>query len=489
MVFLGCHEIGEVAEPAGDVSRTYCPDPRQRGKWRVITRTQGAAGEVTFDVAFPLGKTADWLERVARRRWPIPFYVMYFESGERNNENEYDRGFVMHWAQVTAKPRSGVSFRGADGSAPTEVTRTFSFSALKLEDYFSLVRTRRTTAAVRNILDIVMDKTLQAPGSGGPARDIGEIGFKVDASAVAAASTIYRTVDGGVTWTATAASPFAVAEDISSIVRFAMTSQIYRLVVVRGTTDAGNPAEIAYSDDNGTTWTLVNVGATNDEFAPWNGGLFAIDRRNLFLVTDTGAGAAGNIYKSTDGGVTWAAVYTGATDALNCIRFANEDIGLAVGDTNEILYTEDGGIHWDIITGPAAQAAVDVLSCVVLDSKRWILSYEDGEMWYTLDGGDNWLQRAIPLPVGATAITNIRDLSVVDEHCIWACGTATVGGNPFGMVLRTIDGGENWQSWLAPATGAVYGLGALDAISYNAAMAVGSVSAATGLVLEVAEVE
>src|SRR5690606_36431684 len=116
-----------------------------------------------------------------------------------------------------------------------------------------------------------------------------------------------------------------------------------RVVVARGTTDAGNPAEIAYSDDFGATWTAVNVGSTNAQFAQGPHSLFAYDPYNMWLVA-----GSGYIYYSDDGGLTWDTQDAGVatSNALHAIHFATDRIGYAVGASDTVLKTEDGGLSW-----------------------------------------------------------------------------------------------------------------------------------------------
>jgi hypothetical protein len=54
-------------------------------------------------------------------------------------------------------------------------------------------------------------------------------------------------------------------------------------------------------------------------------------------------GTNGMIYKSTDGGDTWADQTTQTTRNLNAISFCDEKHGFAVGDSGLILHTSTGG--------------------------------------------------------------------------------------------------------------------------------------------------
>ena len=74
-------------------------------------------------------------------------------------------------------------------------------------------------------------------------------------------------------------------------------------------------------------------------------------------------------------------------------------------------------------------------------------------------------------------------MDAIDDYVFSVVGTATVGGNPFGAIWRTWDGGMNWTSVLTPATVA-QGLVAVDMVSVNNVFAGGGVTATTSTILQ-----
>ena len=481
--WLGCHDVGDITKPLGDESLTFCPDRSGRNRARLAMRAQGQGGLGSFDITFPLSKTADWLEIIERKRCLVPFYIQMGECAERDVFLGFDRGRVIQDCKLTSNTDSNWSMRNSGGEAPVEATRSFTLSFFTREDYFTCVATRWAHASATALLGITEAGRDNCLGACGAPQDPCEILYTTNTSTGAAKTIVQRSADFGHTWAAVTALNFLVAEDAGPIVSFAMSATVTRVLAACSVTVAGQPAKVCYSDDLGVTWTdVLTVGSTNTE---WINDMFAWSNEAIWVCTDTGAGAAGNVYFSADGGLTWTIVLTGATDSLNAITFASRYQGLTVGDTNEIQWTEDGGAHWTAITGPAAQAAVNCTCCGVLDAYRWFVGYDDGEVWFTQDGGTAWTQRVLPNPTGATAIPSVLSMKVVDDYCIWLGITATVGGNPFAAMMRTVNGGTHWESWLAPATGT--GIVDLVACSYNQAFGVGGLVAATGLVLEVAE--
>ena len=137
--WLGCHDMGDDSGQSRDTLRTFCPDPSGRGRHMVALRTQGQRAEGTFDITFPVGKTADWLEVLDRRNCTVPVYVQQSECGERNVFNNYDRGIVYEDTLISAGTRTGLASRNPDGAPAGESMRTFTFTYMTAVDYFSLV--------------------------------------------------------------------------------------------------------------------------------------------------------------------------------------------------------------------------------------------------------------------------------------------------------------------------------------------------------------
>jgi len=482
--WLGCHDLTGGTKPKGERSVTFCPDPSGRGKSKVAMKSQGQGGTGSFSIMFPLGKTADWMEILEKRGCEFPIYIVFSSCGERDVFMNADRGRVIQDARISSENFENWVSRLADGSPPVEATKEFACTYMEWADWYALAETRWTSVATTDLLGIAAVGRDRCLGACGSPQEVCEHLVYTDAAQVAVASVMYWSTDFGHTWTASAADPFAVDENAGRIASFYIDKTTTRVMTHVSETVAATPARIAYTDDSGATWTSVNVGSTNTE---WINDIEAWNETAIWVCTDTGGGAAGNIYFSEDGGVTWALSLTGAGDSLNDLNFRTRYQGLCVGDTNEIQWTVDGGDHWTTITGPAAQAAADALCCGVVDEYRWFVGYDDGELWYTQDGGTTWTERVLPLPTGATAVANLTRIEVVDAHGIWMCGEATVGGNPFAALFRSVDGGYHWESWLAEATGAS-GMADMIACDYNRAFGVGATVGGTGLILEAASV-
>ena len=183
------------------------------------------------------------------------------------------------------------------------------------------------------------------------------------------------------------------------------------------------------------------------------------------------AGAFGAIYKTSDGGKTWAAQPTPTLDNLFSVDFSSPTDGVAVGKSGIILTTDDGGKTW-IKRDSATQKN---LFSVVYAAPKHIWAVGDwGAVVESTDGGATWADRSLNEDVVLTS------QSWPDEQTGYLAGEfgtiekTTDGGKSFGkvatgtektifgvafrtpkdgwavgiegLVMRTTDGGQTWQA-------------------------------------------
>jgi len=334
-VYLGCHQLGDIDEPRGDVELIYCPDPSAPGRFKVVASFQGSAGAVTTSVTTDVTDELDSLEIA---RCPITMFVNMVSSGRKDLFSNFDRTFVISNARITSAGLSNLSARTPDDNGRAEMT--FDMSGEELLRLREQTISRQSISETTDINDVAFCGEQRCRTELLASRDSCQEGYAACDAVPGSTANVLRTTNGA-TWTATSADPFSTNEHVISVECFDLDGTNSRVLVARGSTDASNPTEVAYSDDNGATWTNVNVGSTNGEFVQSRHGLFALDRLNLWVVTD-----GGYIFYSSDGGASWTAQESGAITAngYNCIRFIDSEIGYACGDSNVIVRTIDGGI-------------------------------------------------------------------------------------------------------------------------------------------------
>ena len=147
-------------------------------------------------------------------------------------------------------------------------------------------------------------------------------------------------------------------------------------------------------------------------------------------------GESNTVLKTTDGGETWIAVMTGQRARagetrrnLDGLYFVAPEIGWVVGSYGGIMYTTDGGENWETQT---VDIANDLKAAYfVSDQEGWVVGNE-GAILHTADGGKTWEQQK------SNTEDSLHSVAFVDKNIGWACGD-------FGSIVHTIDGGKTWK--------------------------------------------
>jgi len=387
---LDCHDIADVPIPQGNVGRSVCVDPAT-GRFRLGARKQGPPGAPTTTITAHVGKNKDWLEHIID--CPTTIYIHKVSCGDRRLFLNYERSWTLRYSIVTQRTLSLLATLMTPSDVPGDSTQPFDLDIDVVKDTFKLIMSDLVSGDDVDANDVTFCNPKQCAGYCGAAKAGCAEGIVVyDADTDAIANVDY-TLNGGQTWTLVV-GPFANNEHIISAVCFPVADGLTtRWVVARGVTDGAAPPEIGWTDDLGTTWHTVNVGAAaiNGIFHQWTGSLFALDYRHIWSGLTNG-----DIYFSDDGGVTWTEQAPGTTtDAINYIRFVDENYGLAVCAANQtVLYTVDGGTHWNVLAGPGAGA---LLCCEIFDAHRAWIGDDGGHLWYTDALGVGMHQRRLRL--------------------------------------------------------------------------------------------
>ena len=460
--YLGCHGIGDITEPRGDVTLKYCPDPAASGKYMVKNSFRGEPGAITTSIETDMGKTADYLEEIGN--CAVAIFVHKVSCGRRDVFTNFDRTFILRYADVTQASIGNVASRSPD--AEEETMQTFDMSARALTRIYDLTAYRVAVTETEDITGIAICGEQRCEGPCGASQDEDDLMFFSTKALVGSAlnvAEVWYSANGSV-WAATAADPFAAGEDIQGIVCFKVGGDVTRVLVARGTTDAGVAAEVAYSDDNGDNWTPVDVGAANGEFVSNGHALFALDLYHIWLGTD-----GGRIYFSNDGGLTWTlqenAVISG-TDIVG-ISFVSANVGFAAYTGGEIAQTTDGSqspATWSATTVSGSGALTDIHAI----SQYFVWAVGTDGKFYTHDAGTTWATRDT-VPTGA--VDFLDDLVGL-----------VVGSAASGVIYMTIDGGFDWSPLPAIANS---GMVDVKMITPKLSYVAGNIDAATGFLAKV----
>lgn len=278
---------------------------------------------------------------------------------------------------------------------------------------------------------------------------------------------LYRSKDGGATWTALGAAP-----QHAPGVRDSALNAIWGLAQdADGRLYAGiDPAGLFFSDDDAESWQAVeglNEHRTRTLWEPARGG-FSVhsiqphpgDPRILVAAV-----SAGGVYRSEDRGASWLPCNAGipAPNLPGEAPVAGHNVHrvLMHPAQPERLYrqcyrgtwrSDDGGRSWSDVT---AGLPGDFGYAIALDphdpdtlfqipeSDSHMRSVVDGRLrvYRSRDAGRSWTDSSRGLPRGTAWVTVLREAMDTDDSdpCVVAFGTSS------GHVFLSLDAGDSWQ--------------------------------------------
>jgi hypothetical protein len=415
-----------ISWPQGDLTPVRIPDPDQYGKFKTIEFQRGAEGLPTVTIESRMEHTLSELLKLVRKgcAFDVQLHSGVCEDPRSFNAG-WDKIYVFEGALATSYDTGEIGALDSDQDAP--VNESVAVSGL---DYFEIKQLVAAEIAATQIVQEIVDVTIcdsAQCGECGIASDGCQKIFAVTTSAGGSpglpAEVIYSP-DAGSTIGETNITSLGANEDPTGAACVGAN-----LVVISEDSESLHYASLADILAGAETWAEVT-----------NGFVGASGPRAIFSASPVHtwiAGAGGYIYFSEDptsevtpqssGGVT--------VQDLNAIHGADEDNIVAVGNSNAVLFTNDGGVTWAAVTGPAP--AVNLNAVFVKSDLVWLVGSAAGVLYYTADGGANWVTKGFP----GSGSGVIRDIAFATPSIGYmAHDTAAVRGR----VLRTIDGGFSW---------------------------------------------
>lgn len=165
-------------------------------------------------------------------------------------------------------------------------------------------------------------------------------------------------------------------------------------------------------------------------------------------------GDKGFLYRTDDGGHSWAQQTVATTDAINDIYFRDKEAGFLIAG-NAIFATRDDGTHWVEVRRflPTEFDGADVeLYSVRFSSKKkgWVVGsvskndrVVDSILISTENGGETWQRQRAPSRL------ELIHIDFANDKRGWIAGTE-------GTILATVDGGQTWTKQEAGTTATIY---------------------------------
>jgi photosystem II stability/assembly factor-like uncharacterized protein len=244
---------------------------------------------------------------------------------------------------------------------------------------------------------------------------------------VFAGSKFWRTVDGGLHWTASASS-------IGVAVYFIEFIDLNTLIA------AGEGGLIYRSADNGITWSASNYVSVNPS------GFYA----GCFTNSTTGfiVGHRGSILKTTDAGMTWNQ-YAPTYIDVTALDFINDSIGFAA-TRNNIFKKRNSITGWTKLNSISTTGIFDVFRYIHFFSTDTgiAISQSPVKVFKTYNSGTNWQE----IPLNILYNDEVYDAFAIDRT-IYMSTNGAYGRK----ILRSLNAGESWTTqYLSAASAAPY---------------------------------
>lgn len=429
--YFGLVRAGALAWPQGDVTPLRVPSSTQYGAFDTIDQIRGDRGQPTLTVTGRYGTDLSDLFAIARAQCPVDLQVhMGSCQDPRDFNGGYDKVLVVETAFPTNYSTTdlGALEPGQNAMVDEEVPFTGS-------DAYEI---RKLTAAelgqteiVQNVIAVAICDRRSCGGACGPASDGCQRVFSIQS--------------------ATAGSPGLPAELVYSSNGGTTLSQtnINSMPVNRNPTDmtcVGSYLVVTSQDDQAIHYALTDD-VINGTLNPWtknSSGVAASGGPNAIFSLGSGftwaVGNGGYVYFWGDVTATATQQSTGGVTSqnLNAIHGVDTERLVAVGASNALIYTTNGGDTWALGTGPIGAVA---LNAVWMRSETtWLVGAANGNLYYTENSGLTWTAKSFS-GSGSGTVLDIQFATPTVGYMSHA--TAAAAGA--GRIFRTIDGGYSWR--------------------------------------------
>jgi photosystem II stability/assembly factor-like uncharacterized protein len=427
--YQGGFRMTAISQSFGDVTRIENPDPNQYGKFEEIASIRGATerAATSLEGRYAMDLISDLL-RLARKNCAVDIQLHIGECTDPTDFNTFEKILVLEEALLTTWNTDDLGV--LESGDETVVNENADLSARDLYEIMPITLGEKAAGEVTNeILDITIG---DSPTCGECEGEVETDGcFKIYAISSAAGGSpgtpgdVIYSIDKGTTWFAHDIDTLGAAEAPSGV---AVVGS-YVVVVSNASASQHYAAKSEFDTVSDPAFTEVATGyvASGEPNATWSVG------NKAFVVGD-----GGYVYLIEDAtaGVSVLDAGSATVDDLLDVHALSASKMVAVGNNGAVIYTTNG------TTFTAATRPVGVgvhLNCVWMKSDSvWMVGTSAGSLYYTLNSGVTWTAKGFP---GAgTGV--VRDIAFSTDAVGWLAHDTTT---PAGRILRTYDGGQQWQ--------------------------------------------
>lgn len=426
IAYQGNWKAGAPSWAKGDLTTIWDPDPNAYGKFVRTGRFRGEPGNPELSITARYTRDRSVLLKAARADCA---HSLQIHMGTCQNPQDFKGGWdkiaILEEASITNYGGDELGAMGPGETAPINEEVPFSGT-----DYYEVMpinfSEQAASLVTREILSVYICDAEQCGACGVPS-DGCQVVFALEGAVSGSpgqSPTLIVTSNGGASYSEVPISTLLPTEAGTAVLCIGTYT-----VVLSADSESLHYALTADVVLGTPTWTEVTTG-----FVVSAGPLAAYSNG----ASDTWiVGEGGYIYHTTDPttGVTVSNAGVATTQDLNDVHFFDPLHGVAVGGSNAVVYTTDGGVTWAALTGPAVGV---VLNTVWMHGiYEWLVGTAGGSLYYTVNGGSTWTEVTFP-GSGAGQVYDI--VFVTPSVGYMAHATAT----PAGRILRTLNGGNTW---------------------------------------------
>lgn len=429
--YMGLARAQGIDWSQGSITPVRKPSPSQYGQFDTVDTIRGAPDlpSISIENRMQAGVISDVL-RIVRKGCDIDLHI---HGGACQNPDDFDQGFEIGWIfEGAVTSNYGTSELGAlDADQDAVVTETIDLSA---ENLYQIKKIRPSELAASEVTDVIARVLIcdsKTCGDCGITSDGCQIMFalpRAHSGSPGLSGELLYSQNGGATWGTSVITTLGLVSNATD-----MACVGTNLAVISSVSNSVHYASIPDILDGTAAWNEVTSGFVGTKTP---NRIFSVDRTHTWIVAN-----GGYIYFSDDitSAVTVQTDGSVSAQNLNGIHAFDRSNIVAVGASNVVLVSSNGGASWTLVVGPVPGVA---LNCVYMQAAgRWLVGTAGGELWYTQDSGGSWTE----VGFSGSGSGNVRAIAFSTRNVGYMVhDTATTRGRLF----RTYNGGNSWL--LAP---------------------------------------
>lgn len=425
--YKGRARVGSVNINLGTPTAVRQPSSRQYGSFVNVGSVRGAPELPTTTIESRLDpEVISELLKLANKQCGFDAQVHFGVCEDPQNfAYGYTFARIFEGVEPSTFQSSDLGVFDEGGNAP--IVESLEVTAQRIYDVSKLRAAEIAgTELTDEAIDVIIADSITC-GACGRTSDGCQIAFilvKNPAQSPGLPAELLYTQDGGTTWDTTTITTLGLSEAPNR-----MAAVGSNLVVVSNASASLHYAPINDILDGAETWTEVSTGFDG---SGQPNAIVSISATRTWI-----AGDGGRVYLAADptSGVTEQADGSQTAQDLNDIDAFDRNNVVAVGASNAVIYTTNGGTTWTSVTGPAVGVALNTVA--MRSASEWLVGTANGKLYYTRNSGTTWTQKGFP----GTDAGQVRHVKFASRNVGYMAHDTAA---PAGRILRTIDGGNSW---------------------------------------------